>query len=474
MSRAKQRFVPLDPHRVTMYVCGPTVYDRIHIGNARPLIFFDVVRRYLQQFYTVQYIVNITDVDDKIIRRASERNMSMVTLAEHNIEHFFADADALRIRRATHHPRVTDHVPDIISFIAQLLAQGCAYLSQGDVYFRTSSFPSYGKLSRQPLDLLQHGIRIVVDERKESANDFVLWKAAKPGEMTWTAPWGEGRPGWHIECSTMARKFLGDSLDIHGGGADLHFPHHECEIAQSESLTGKTYVRYWMHNAFIQFNSEKMSKSLGNVVTVHDLVAQHTPEAIRYLMLATHYRNPLQFSEEALRHAQQAVTRLGHAKARMRTALEACAVQSGQVERHEVDALPHLQQRHARLDAIEFAFHEKMRDDWNTPDAITAMFELVSEAHAFLAMHGAAGTSPDAQIVQRMDAMFEKMEDVLGLFPPLVAQGTLDVAIEAQIVQRNEARKAKDYVRADAIRQALIAEGIYLEDTAQGVRWYRK
>ncbi len=457
MARRKERFEPLVPGKVTMYVCGPTVYDLIHIGNARPLIFFDVVRRYLQQFYEVTYAVNFTDVDDKLIRRAEETGRAVPELAEQNIADFLTDAQSLKVPPATVHPRVTENMTEIIDFIADLVNRGFAYENGGDVYFRTSSFPGYGKLSHQNLDELQFGTRIAVDERKESPLDFVLWKAAKPGEISWTSPWGEGRPGWHIECSAMARKYLGDTIDIHGGGMDLTFPHHECEIAQSESATGKPFARYWMHNAFLNLNNEKMSKSLGNVVNARELAAKHKPETIRFLMLSTHYRNPLNFTDEGLEQAKGGLERIENCRTNLKHLLKTAEGDA------DDDAAA------GRLERIRAAFHAKMSDDFNTPDAITAVFELVAEANAVMA----AGT-PGAATLRRIDALFQEMDAILGILTEAAEDELLDDEIERLIVERTEARKARNFARADEIRDMLSALGIVLEDTPQGIRWKRK
>jgi cysteinyl-tRNA synthetase len=458
MSRSKEPFVPQTPGKVSMYVCGPTVYDLIHIGNARPLIFFDVVRRYLAQFYDVTYVVNFTDVDDKLIRRAEETGKSVPELAEQNIADFLQDTESLKVPPATLHPRVTENMDEIIGFIAELVSRGNAYESGGDVYFRTSAFPEYGKLSHQNLEDLQYGIRIGVDERKESPQDFVLWKAAKPGEIHWTSPWGEGRPGWHIECSAMARKYLGDTIDIHGGGMDLVFPHHECEIAQTESITGKPYAKYWMHNAFLNFNNEKMSKSIGNVVNARELAKKFKPEAIRMLMLSTHYRNPLNFGEEGLTQAQNGIERIVNCRNNLKHLLKnASSSANNEPSAHD-----------KRLDDILAMFHAKMSDDFNTPDAITAMFELVNEANGMM-----AGANPDARALERIDALFKQMDDILGILPE-EKEDLLDEEIDKLIAERTEARKAKNFKRADEIRDLLASQGILLEDTPQGIRWKRK
>ncbi|HZG55493.1 cysteine--tRNA ligase [Paenibacillus sp.] len=457
MARRKERFEPLVPGKVTMYVCGPTVYDLIHIGNARPLIFFDVVHRYLKQFYDVTYAVNFTDVDDKLIRRAEETGREVPELAERNIEDYLTDAKTLKALPATLHPRVTENMQEIIAFIEELVTRGFAYESGGDVYFRTGTFPGYGKLSHQNLEELQFGSRIAVDERKASPLDFVLWKAAKPGEISWPSPWGEGRPGWHIECSAMARKYLGDTIDIHGGGMDLTFPHHECEIAQSEAITGKPFARYWMHNAFLNLNNEKMSKSLGNVVNARELAARHKPEAIRFLMLSTHYRNPLNFTEEGLEQARNGLERIENCRSNLKHLLENATSDAPA----PADVLQ-------RLDAIRGAFHAKMSDDFNTPDAITAVFELVAEANAAM-----AGGAAPASLLREIDGLFKEMDAVLGI---LTEEGDdlLDDDIERLIEERTAARKARDFARADEIRDLLSSLGIVLEDTPQGIRWKRK
>ncbi|HZG74651.1 MAG TPA: cysteine--tRNA ligase [Paenibacillus sp.] len=459
MARRKERFEPLVPGKVTMYVCGPTVYDLIHIGNARPLIFFDVVRRYLQQFYEVTYAVNFTDVDDKLIRRAEETGRAVPELAEQNIADFLTDAQSLKVPPATVHPRVTENMTEIIDFIADLVQRGFAYENGGDVYFRTSSFPGYGKLSHQNLDELQFGTRIAVDERKESPLDFVLWKAAKPGEISWTSPWGEGRPGWHIECSAMARKYLGDTIDIHGGGMDLTFPHHECEIAQSESATGKPFARYWMHNAFLNLNNEKMSKSLGNVVNARELAAKHKPETIRFLMLSTHYRNPLNFTDEGLEQAKGGLERIENCRTNLKHLLK---TNPGNDPINPVVA--------QNLASFRAMFHEKMSDDFNTPDAITVVFNLVAMANAVMGQP----SGPSAGTLRGIDALFQEMDAILGILTEAGEDELLDDEIERLIEERTEARKSRNFARADEIRDMLSALGIVLEDTPQGIRWKRK
>ncbi|MBD7970938.1 cysteine--tRNA ligase [Paenibacillus gallinarum] len=457
LTRHKDTFVPQEPGKVKMYVCGPTVYDYIHIGNARPMIFFDVVRSYLEVIGNdVNYVVNFTDVDDKLIKKADQLGTTVPEVADRFIQAYYEDLDGLGIPRATHNPRVTENMNLIIDFIKQLEDEGVAYEKGGDVYYRTHKFPDYGKLSKQNLDELQFGIRIGVDERKEHPQDFVLWKAAKPGEIFWDSPWGKGRPGWHIECSAMARNILGDTLDIHGGGQDLQFPHHECEVAQSEVLTGKPLANYWMHNGFIRIDNEKMSKSLGNGILVKDLREQYRREAIRYFMLSTHYRNPLNFSEDIMEQAENSVDRIANAVNNMKHRLNTVTIN---------EAIP--QEREAKIAEIRDQFHEKMQDDFNTPDAITAVFEWVNEANMLL----------QAEVVNRAEleamlALFDEMNAVLRVYTE--EQDELHADVEKLIHERAEARKAKDWARSDEIRDELADMGIVIEDTPQGVRWRRK
>jgi len=463
LTRRKEPFVPLEPGKVNLYVCGPTVYDYIHIGNARPLIFFDVVRRYLEAIgYTVNFVVNYTDVDDKLIRKANELGVTVPEVAERFIRAFNEDREALRVRPATVNPRVTETIPEIIALIEGLVAKGYAYESGGDVYYRTNRFPEYGKLSHKNLDELMYGIRVEVDERKENPQDFVLWKGAKPGEINWPSPWGNGRPGWHIECSAMALKYAGETLDIHGGGQDLQFPHHECEIAQSEAFTGRPLARYWMHNGFVNINHEKMSKSLGNVVNVRDLLQSTSPYAVRYLMLASHYRSPLNFTEETVRQAENSVERLANCRDNLEHRLTTVGVPGSPEDPFEDPELLD------RLKRFEEEFHEKMRDDFNTPDAITAWFRIVSEANVYLRRD----VVTEAGVRYFLD-LFARLDDILGLLPEKQEE-LADAEVEALIAERTEARKARNYARADEIRNLLAARGILLEDTPQGVRWRRK
>ncbi|MDN4620769.1 cysteine--tRNA ligase [Paenibacillus sp. PsM32] len=457
MSRMKEEFVSITPGEIKMYVCGPTVYDYIHIGNARPMIFFDVVRSYLEnQQYKVNYVVNFTDVDDKLIRKAEELNTTVADVAERFIAAYFEDLEGLGIRHATMHPRVTENMDIILEFIQSLVDKDYAYAKEGDVYFRTRKFADYGKLSHQKLDELQFGIRVEVDKRKENPEDFVLWKAAKPGEVSWESPWGAGRPGWHIECSAMARHYLGDTLDIHGGGQDLQFPHHECECAQSEAVTGKPLSNYWMHNGFIRIDDEKMSKSLGNGILVKDLRKAHKPAAIRYFMLSTHYRNPLNYNADTIQQAENSVDRIANAVNNVKHRLSA----SDQASPVEASLAK-------RLTEIRQLFHEKMQDDFNTPDAITAIFEWVNEANLLLQKEVVAKAALEALL-----ELFNEMNEVLRIF--WQEEELVDADIDQLITERVEARQNKNWARADEIRDLLSAQGIMLEDTPQGMRWRRK
>lgn len=460
LSRTKEPFTALEPGKVKMYVCGPTVYDYIHIGNARPMIVFDVVRMYLEQLGNdVNYVVNFTDVDDKLIRKAEQMESTVPEVADTFIKAYYEDLEGLGLTRATRNPRVTENMKEIIAFIEELEKKGYAYENGGDVFYRTAKFDGYGKLSLQKLEELQFGIRIEVDERKERPEDFVLWKAAKPGEIYWESPWGKGRPGWHIECSAMARRYLGETIDIHGGGQDLQFPHHECEIAQSEAATGKTLANYWMHNGYIRIDNEKMSKSLGNGILVRELREQYKKEAIRYFMLSTHYRNPLNFNAETMEQAEKSIERISNAVTNIKHRLETVEKDSSRQADQELTA---------RLSKIVEMYHEKMQDDFNTPDAITAMFEWVNEVNQLLKLP----VTHEADLNALLDT-FREINQVLRLVPEQ-GEEMLDEEIEKLIAERAEARKLKNWSRSDEIRDLLAAQGILLEDTAQGMRWRRK
>ena len=455
LSREKEVFVPMEEGKVKMYVCGPTVYNYIHIGNARPVIVYDTVRRYLQyRGYDVTYVSNFTDVDDKIIKAANELGEEVSTLTERFINAYFEDVTALGCKKADAHPRVMDHMQDIIEFIKVLVDKGYAYESQGDVYYRTRKFNGYGKLSHQSIDDLKVGARIEAGEKKEDALDFALWKAAKPGEISWDSPWGAGRPGWHIECSVMAREHLGDTIDIHAGGQDLTFPHHENEIAQSEAHNDKTFARYWMHNGYINIDNEKMSKSLGNFVLVNDIRKKIDPQVLRFFMLSVHYRHPINFAKDLVDAAATSFERIKTAYANVAHRLTATT--------DVVPAGDWLTQIAQQQEAFELA----MDDDFNTANAISVLFELARLANVYLQEHNTS-----KEVLEKFLAVLEKLSDVLGLV--LVEETLLDEEVEQLIQERIDARKNKDFARSDEIRDLLQAKGIILEDTRQGTRWKR-
>jgi cysteinyl-tRNA synthetase len=459
MTMQKEEFVPLEDGKVKMYACGPTVYDYIHIGNARPIIVFDALRRYFEyRGYEVTFVQNFTDIDDKIIRRANELGISSRELAEKFIEEYYVDAKGLGVREATVHPRATENIQQIIDIIKTLIDKGLAYESGGDVYFRTERYDGYGKLSHQSLDDLRAGARVDVSEIKENPMDFALWKKAKPGEPAWPSPWGEGRPGWHIECSAMSGRYLGKTIDIHCGGQDLTFPHHENEIAQSEGASGQTFVRYWLHNGYINVDNKKMSKSLGNFFTVRDAAAAYGYENIRMFMLMSHYRSPLNYSGEALTHAKNALERLKQA----RTSLQFVAEngQEGDFDEASLDA---------KLASYRARYIEAMDDDFNTADAISVIFELVREANTLV-----SSGAMTRRAAEKVLALFDELTGVLGLLYAEKDEDTkLAEEVEALIAARQAARKEKNWAEADRIRDKLKEMGIILEDTPQGVRWKR-
>jgi cysteinyl-tRNA synthetase len=456
LTKRKEDFVPIDARRVRMYVCGMTVYDYCHIGHARVMVVFDVVNRYLRQVFGsdhVIYVRNITDIDDKIIKRANEHGETIQTLTERFIGFMNEDADALGVLRPDAEPRATLHMSDIIAMVSTLVEKGFAYpASNGDVYYDVSRFEGYGKLSGKNPDNLRAGERVAVDEAKDDPLDFVLWKAAKPGEPAWDSPWGRGRPGWHIECSAMSTRCLGEHFDIHGGGLDLQFPHHENEIAQSEAACGCTFVNYWMHNGFVRVDNEKMSKSLGNFFTIREVLAKYDPEVVRYFILTSHYRSPLNYSDQHLDQAKGSLTTLYTALRGLDTAEPA------------VDT------------DFEQRFYAAMDDDFGTPEAIAVLFELAREVNR---LRGA-----DSSAAARLGALLKCLAGMLGLLErdPMaylhgapVAQGGLsDADIEAAIAARLAARKAKDWAEADRIRDSLKAQGIVLEDGAGGTGWRRE
>jgi len=456
LTRKKEEFVPLEEGKVRMYVCGPTVYNYIHIGNARPAIVFDTVRRYFEyQGYDIQYVSNFTDVDDKLIRAANQLGEDVPAIADRFIEAYFEDVSALGCKKADIHPRVMENMDIIIDFIDQLVKKGYAYESEGDVYFRTRKFDNYGKLSHQSIDDLQVGARIEVGERKQDDMDFALWKAAKEGEIFWESPWGIGRPGWHIECSAMAKKYLGETIDIHAGGQDLTFPHHENEIAQSEALTGKTFARYWMHNGYINIDNEKMSKSLGNFVLVHDIIKKHNPQVLRFFMLSVHYRNPINYSEELLESTKAAFERL---------------TTSYQNLQHRKESSTNLtnnnQEWIEKIEALQNEFIKAMNDDFNTAKAISVLFDLSKLANYYLLEKNTA-----VEVIDKFTQQFNELFNVLGL--TLETTELLDEEIDALIEKRIQARKDRNFQLSDQIRDQLKEMNIILEDTPQGTRWKR-
>ena len=460
MTRQKEEFVPITPGQVKMYACGPTVYNFIHVGNARPAIVFDVLRRYLEyRGYQVTFVQNFTDVDDKIINRANEEGISSREVAEKYIKEYFTDAQGLGIRPATIHPKATENMEQIIDMVKTLVDKGFAYPVNGDVYYRTSKFHNYGCLSHQPLEELEAGARIDVNDVKEDPMDFALWKAAKPGEPAWDSPWGPGRPGWHIECSAMSNRYLGKTIDIHGGGQDLQFPHHENEIAQSEAANGCKFVNYWMHNGFLNIDNKKMSKSEGNFFTVREAAAVYGYEPIRFFMLSAHYRSPINYSKESLTQAQAALERLYTADENLKFLSENGA--QGEMTAAEQAVADTFADYRAR-------FVEAMDDDLNTADAIGVLFELVRAVNTAV-----EGTPTKAFAAECRKALHE-FTDVLGLlYQKKEEEQGDDGAIEALIQARTAAKAAKDWAKADQIRDQLKEMGIEIKDTPNGVQWKR-
>ena len=451
-SRKKEEFVPLKPGHVGIYACGPTVYDYFHIGNARPFIVFDVLRRYFEyRGYQVTLVQNFTDIDDKMIRRAKEEGVSVQELGDRFIKEYYQDAGALGVRPASVHPRATEHMKQIIDLIQQLIDKGLAYENKGSVYYNTAAFPEYGKLSGQDMEDLDAGARIDVDEEKRSAADFALWKAEKPGEPAWDSPWGKGRPGWHIECSAMSMTYLGDTFDIHAGGRDLLFPHHENEIAQSEGATGHPFVRYWMHNGFLNIDNEKMSKSLGNFFTVRDILKEYDAEDVRMFMLSAQYRSPLNFSRDSIAQAHASLTRLYTARDHLLFLLD--KAQDRAPDAQDEAFLQRVQEYRKRFD-------EAMDDDLNTAGAIGVLFELVYDCNTTLTERSAKSAIEGAQ------RTLSELSDVLGLL--LKKADALPQEVQALADQRAEARKQKDWTASDALRKQLQQLGYQVEDTPAG------
>ena len=452
LTRQKEEFVPVHPGKVGMYVCGPTVYNYIHIGNARPMIIFDTVRRYFEyKGYEVNYVSNFTDVDDKIIKKANEEGVTATEIAERYIKECKQDMEALNIKPATHQPRATEEIGGMIKMIQTLIKKGHAYEVDGTVYFKTRSFKDYGKLSKKNIDDLEAGhreIKVTGEEGKEDPLDFVLWKPKKEGEIAWDSPWGEGRPGWHIECSEMSKKYIGDTIDIHAGGEDLIFPHHENEIAQSEACNGEKFANYWMHNGFLNINNKKMSKSAGNFFTVREIGEKYPLQVIRFFMLSAHYRTPLNFSDTLVESAKTGLDRI-------LTAIDLCREMAAKEETEHF----------ANIEVLVKKFEDAMEDDFNTADAVSAIFEIVRESNSTV-------KDFSADYAKKVLKVLEDLCSVLGI-ETTKEEEILDEEIEKLIEERQAARKNKDFARADEIRDQLLEQGIVLKDTREGVKWSR-
>ena len=460
LTRRKEELKTLVPNELKVYACGPTVYNFIHIGNARPLCVFDTFRRYMEyRGYKVNFVQNFTDIDDKIIRRANEEGTDYKTVSEKYIEEFWVDAKGMNVREATVHPKATENIDEIINIVSTLIEKGYAYaVDNGDVYFSPKQFKEYGKLSHQPLEDLEAGARINVEEVKHEPMDFALWKSAKPGEPYWESPWGHGRPGWHIECSAMVRRYLGETIDIHCGGQDLIFPHHENEIAQSECCNGVPFANYWMHNGFISVDNVKMSKSLGNFFTVRDVANEYGYEPIRYFLISSHYRSPINYSVDIIEQCKASLIRLYNCRESldfaMKNATDTVVANADEIK--------------AKLLSRKDQFITAMDDDLNTADAITAIFELVKDVNTTVITD-----APNKELVDLATTLFDELTGVLGLVYNRKTE-SLDDEIEKMIEARTQARKDRNWAEADRIRDELKAQGIVLEDTPQGVKWHRE
>lgn len=459
MTRQKEEFVPVDKNEVKIYACGPTVYNYIHIGNARPLCVFDVLRRYLEyRGYKVKFVQNFTDIDDKIIKRANEEGVSYEEISEKYIKEFWTDADGLNFKHATVHPKATENIDEIIDIIKTLVDKGYAYEAGGDVYFRTLKFNEYGKLSHQPIEDLESGARIAIGEVKDDPLDFALWKGAKPGEPYWDSPWGKGRPGWHIECSAMNRKYLGNTIDIHCGGKDLVFPHHENEIAQSECANGCTFARYWMHNGYINVDNVKMSKSLGNFKTVREIADVYGYEVIRYFLISAHYRSPINYNIDIIEQCKSALERLYTCRDSLDFTIKNTSETAGEDDEKLIKL----------FESRKDEFITAMDDDLNTADGIAALFELTKDINTNL-----ISQQVSKAVCEKAAQIFDEICDVLGLLYNRKSNDLSD-EIESLIAKRQEARKNKDWATADKIRDDLKAMGIILKDTPQGVTWTKE
>lgn len=451
----KEEFVPIDPDEIKIYVCGPTVYNYFHLGNARPFVVFDTLRRYLEyKGYKVKFVQNFTDVDDKIINKAREEGVSASDISEKYIREYYKDAEKLNVKKATVHPKVTENIKEIKDFISTLIDKGYAYDVNGDVYYSTRKFKGYGKLSGQNIEDLEAGARIQVGDLKRDPMDFALWKAKKSeDEIAWESPWGQGRPGWHIECSVMSNKYLGDTIDIHAGGQDLEFPHHENEIAQTEAYTGKKFANYWMHNGFITINKEKMAKSRGNFFMVRDILDEYDGEVVRYFLLSGHYRNPIDFSKELMEQAKNSLARIRNTKINLEHFIENAKGSMNEEERKQLE----------KQAVYKEKFKESMEDDLNTADAISAIFELVKEINTV------TSENSTKEFCEKELGLLTELSGVLGL---LKENEKSDIPEEVSnlVEERQAARKAKDFARADEIRDELKRKGITLEDTPQGIR----
>ncbi len=460
LTRRKEEFVPIDENEVKIYVCGPTVYNYFHIGNARPFVVFDTLRNYLQyRGKNVKFVQNFTDVDDKIINKAREEGVAASEISEKYVEEYYKDAAALNVTKASVHPKVTENMNEIISFVQGLVSKGYAYEIDGDVYYSTRKFEEYGKLSKQNIEDLESGARIEVGEKKQDPLDFALWKARKTeDEIAWESPWGMGRPGWHIECSVMSTKYLGETIDIHAGGQDLTFPHHENEIAQTEAQTGKPFANYWMHNGYITIDNEKMSKSKGNFFTVRDILKDYDGEVMRFFLLSGHYRSPINFSKDLMEQAKNSLARMQNAKLHLQHLIQ---TEDGELSESEAGQFKELEKYRQK-------FTDAMEDDLNTADAISAVFELIRDVNTATKEH------VSKEFATKCLALLDELTTVLGLLRKDSHEESLDEELQTLIEERQEARKTKNFARADEIRDLLKAKGITLKDTPQGVQIVRE